>query len=284
MILLIGNINMVTAGIPEAILGWPLGGSLWVLIVAIQNVVAVAAIVAALVALFRRLVIRPKRLLLTRTSLIILGFILAVVSTELFAQAFEAAAYGDIPGAFVANALAVPLSAVGTEAAATAFAVLWWAHILVLSAFLIYIPFNKHFHVYTSFVNVWLRKLEPRGVLPQMDLEREDATFGIRTLADLSRKDLLDGFTCTECGRCDRGVSRAQHREVLEPALDDHGHPADVRGRRARRRHRPELADRSPGLRAWRGHRRHRAACGAGRRWSDRLRRGVGLRDLRSMC
>ncbi len=86
----------------------------------------------------------------------------------------------------------------------TAFAVLWWAHILVLSAFLIYIPFNKHFHVYTSFVNVWLRKLEPRGVLPQMDLEREDATFGIRTLADLSRKDLLDGFTCTECGRCDQ--------------------------------------------------------------------------------
>jgi Fe-S oxidoreductase len=49
---------------------------------------------------------------------------------------------------------------------------------------------------------VYLRKLAPRGQLPAMDLEREEGTFGVRTIADLSWKDLLDGFTCTECGRC----------------------------------------------------------------------------------
>jgi Fe-S oxidoreductase len=61
---------------------------------------------------------------------------------------------------------------------------------------------TKHFHVASSFFNVYLRKLEPRGTLPSMDLEAEDATFGLRTLADLSWKDVLDGLTCTECGRC----------------------------------------------------------------------------------
>jgi len=215
-ILLIGNINMVTAGIPQMIVGWLLDGLLWALLVAIQNAVAVFALGAVFYAAFRRLVSKPDRLLFTRTALAILTFIFLVVSTEVLAQAFEAVAE-PIPGAFVANALAIPLSAVGAETAHTAFVTLFWAHIIVLSCFLIFIPFNKHFHVYTSFVNVWLRKLEPRGQLPAMDLEREDAVFGIRTLADLGWKDVLDGFTCTECGRCEANCPAHQTGKTLSP-------------------------------------------------------------------
>ena len=84
-------------------------------------------------------------------------------------------------------------------------------------AFIVYIPFNKHFHIYTSFVNVYLRKLEPRAQLPVMDLEREDATFGLRTLADLGRKDLLDGFACTECGRCSDACPAHATGKPLDP-------------------------------------------------------------------
>jgi len=215
-ILLIGNINFVLGGLPEAIIGWPLDGILWTLLVGLQNTVAVFALAAVAYAFFRRLVTKPPRLLFTRTALATLTFIAAVVSTELLAQSFEAVA-APIPGAYVANALAVPLSAVGEEAAHTAFVVLWWAHMIVISAFLIYIPFNRHFHVYTSFVNIWLRKLEPRGMLPAMDLEREDATFGIRSLADLGWKDVLDGFTCTECGRCEAVCPAHQTGKTLSP-------------------------------------------------------------------
>ncbi len=82
------------------------------------------------------------------------------------------------------------------------FAVHWWAHVVLVAAFLVWLPTTKHLHVVTSFFNVYLRKLEPRGALPPMDLEAEDATYGLRTLADLAWKDVLDGFTCTECGRC----------------------------------------------------------------------------------
>jgi Fe-S oxidoreductase len=216
-ILLIGNINIVLAGVPQAIVSYPFDGLLWTLLTALQNLVAIFALAAVVVAFGRRLVIRPPRLLFTRTALIILTFITLVVSTEVIAQGFEVVAHGEIPGAFLANALAVPFSVVGEEAAQTLFVAFWWAHMIVLSAFLVYIPFNKHFHVYTSFVNIWLRKLEPRGMLPAMDLEREDATFGVRTLADLGWKDLLDGFTCTECGRCDANCPAHQTGKVLSP-------------------------------------------------------------------
>jgi Fe-S oxidoreductase len=216
-ILLIANINIVTGGLPQAVLGWPLEGALWALLTGIQNLLAVAVLGAVAYAAFRRLVTRPARLLTTRTSMLILLFITGVVSTELLAQAFEAAAHGDVPGAIVANALAVPLRTFGPDANQALFALLWWAHVFVLSAFLVFIPFNKHFHVYTSFVNVWFRKLEPRGALPAMDLEREDATFGLRTLADLSWKDVLDGFTCTECGRCEAACPAHATGKPLNP-------------------------------------------------------------------
>ena len=201
-ILLIGNINIVTGGLLQAVVGWPLDGLLWSFAVGIQNVIALAVFGSLAYMFWRRLVARPSRLSLGRTGIMVLVMILLVVSTEFFAQAFEAAAHGDVSGAIVANALAVPLRSIGGEAADAAFVALWWAHVAVLATFLLYIPTNKHFHVYTSFINVYLRKLAPRGELPQMDLEAEDASFGLRTLQDLGWKDVLDGFTCTECGRC----------------------------------------------------------------------------------
>src|SRR5207248_1977025 len=122
----------------------------------------------------------------------------------LLGGAFESARWGDQPGAFVANALAFPLRALGLPPAAleAGFAIGWWTHIVLVSAFLLYLPRSKHLHIVTSLFNVYFRKLAPRGELPAMDLEREDATFGLKTLQDLGWKDILDGFTCTECGRC----------------------------------------------------------------------------------
>ena len=99
----------------------------------------------------------------------------------------------------------------------TAFAVLWWAHIALVAAFLVYLPFSKHLHIVTSFFNIYYRKLAPRGELPAMDLEDETATFGLRTLQDLGWKDLLDGFTCTECGRCQAACPANATGKPLDP-------------------------------------------------------------------
>ena len=216
-VLLIGNINAVTGGLVQAIVGWPFDGVIWAFLNGVQNAVAIGALLAAAYAFERRLISRPPRLKLGRTGLIILAMITAVVSTEFFAQAFESARYGEIPGAFAANAIAVPLQSLAADSLEAGFVGLWWGHFVVLSAFLIYIPFNKHFHVYVSFVNVWFRKLEPRGRLPAMDLEVEDATFGLRTLQDFGWKDMLDGFTCTECGRCTEACPAWNTGKPLNP-------------------------------------------------------------------
>jgi Fe-S oxidoreductase/nitrate reductase gamma subunit len=217
VLLTIGTANIVTGGIIETILSVPVGGALWAAIGAMQNVVALIVLVSIGWAFARRLITKPKRLTYNRDALLILAMIGGVVATELLAEAFEFARYGDDAGAFVAAALAIPLRALPTTVLGAGFGLLWWGHIALVAAFLCYLPFSKHLHIATSFPNIFFRKLEPRGELPKMDLEDESATFGLKTLQDLGWKDLLDGFTCTECGRCQEACPAWQTGKPLNP-------------------------------------------------------------------
>ena len=218
VLLTIGTANVVTGGIIQAALSAPLDGLFWTAIAAMQNVVAIVVIGSILWAFERRLISRPKRLTFNRDALTILAMIGGVVATELFAQVVEFARFGDQPGAFVAAALATPLrGAVAPEALDAAFLLLWWGHVGLVAAFLVYLPFSKHLHIATAFPNIWYRKLAPRGELPRMDLEREDTTFGLKSLQDLGWKDLLDGFTCTECGRCQAACPANATGKPLNP-------------------------------------------------------------------
>ncbi|MFL5727689.1 MAG: heterodisulfide reductase-related iron-sulfur binding cluster [Chloroflexota bacterium] len=218
VLLTIGTANIVTGGLIETILSWPLDGLIWAAISAMQNIVAVIVLASIAWAFWRRLVSRPRRLTYNRDALVILAMIGGVVLTELLAEAFEFAAFGDQPGAFVSAAIAGPLRAAFQPATLeSTFAILWWSHILLVSAFLVYLPLSKHLHIATAFPNVWYRKLRPRGELPVMDLEREDATFGLKSLQDLGWKDLLDGFTCTECGRCQQACPAWNTGKPLNP-------------------------------------------------------------------
>ena len=215
--LTVGTADIATGGLVQAIVGWPLGGATWTLVTALQNVAAVGVLLAIGYAAWRRVVSRPRRLALTRSALVILGLIGGVVGTELAAMGLQAARSGDRAGAVVANALGAPLRGVDPGLLQVAFAAAWWAHVFLVAAFLCYLPGSKHLHMATSFFNVYFRKLAPRGELPAMDLEAEGATFGVRTIADLGWKDLLDGFTCTECGRCQAACPAFATGKPLNP-------------------------------------------------------------------
>jgi len=218
VLLTIEPANIVTGGLIEVVLSAPFEGAIWAAILAMQNVVALGTLGAVGWAFWRRFVTRPRRLEYTTDALVILTLIGASVGTFLLAEILEAARYGDIPGAIVSNAVAASaLRAIDPAALETAFGLAWWAHMLVVSGFLVYLPFSKHLHIVTAFPNALFRKLRPRGELPPMDLEREDATFGIKTLADLSWKDMLDGFTCTECGRCQQACPAWNTGKPLNP-------------------------------------------------------------------
>ncbi len=95
----------------------------------------------------------------------------------------------------------------------------WWFHILGVFAFLNYIPYSKHFHVFLAFPNVFYSKLNPRTYLNNMGAvtkevkiamglldddggEGEIATFGAKDVRDLNWMSLMNAYSCTECGRC----------------------------------------------------------------------------------
>jgi heterodisulfide reductase subunit C len=95
----------------------------------------------------------------------------------------------------------------------------WWFHIIGILAFMNYLPYSKHLHIAMAFPNVWYSKLKPKGELPNMEAvtrevklmldpsaPMEEATgpvkFGAKDIQDLSWKNLMDAYSCTECGRC----------------------------------------------------------------------------------
>ena len=205
LVLTVGTANRVTFGIVQAVLAWPVDGWIWRLLLAVQNVFAVAVLAAVAYAAVRRLVTRPQRITLSRDALTILVLIAGVVGSELLFEAFRLARYGDPYAAaeLVARPLSTWLAApLGPATQAALFGIFWWCNLLLISAFLVYLPISKHLHVATAVFNTAWRKLAPRGQLPAMDLEAETARFGVRTIEDLTWKDLFDGLTCTECGRC----------------------------------------------------------------------------------
>ncbi len=217
ILLTVGTVNIVTGGIVEVLLSPPFDGGLWAAISALQNVVGVIVLASIAWAFWRRLVTKPRRLTFNRDALLILAMIGGVVATELAAEALEFAIYGDEPGAFVSAVLAGPLRALDVGTLEVAFVTTWWAHIVLVAIFLVDLPFSKHLHIVTALPNIYFRKLAPRGELPAIDLEDEKATFGVKTLADLGWKDLLDGLTCTECGRCQEACPAWNTGKPLNP-------------------------------------------------------------------
>ncbi|HXG00599.1 MAG TPA: (Fe-S)-binding protein, partial [Bacteroidota bacterium] len=87
----------------------------------------------------------------------------------------------------------------------TWYYVFFWGHMLAVLGFLNYLPYSKHLHVIASTFNVYFSNLgiEPTGALKPINLADETLTkYGATDIEDLTWKQLLNGYTCTECGRC----------------------------------------------------------------------------------
>ena len=89
----------------------------------------------------------------------------------------------------------------GASGAALASNIGWWLHNCVILIFMNLLPVSKHFHILTSVPNVFFKKLEPVGQLSKQDLENA-TTFGTSYINQFTWKQVLDMYSCTECGRC----------------------------------------------------------------------------------
>lgn len=96
-----------------------------------------------------------------------------------------------------------------------------WAHLVVIGAFLAYLPHSKHLHILTAAVNVWMARTRARGRLEPLrfDVPDDQLRFGVATVADLSRKQVVDAFSCTECGRCQDACPAYATGKALSPKL-----------------------------------------------------------------
>lgn len=115
----------------------------------------------------------------------------------------------------------------------------WWGHILGVFTFIVYLPFSKHLHIMLAFPNVFFSSLQPKGFMDNMESvtkeiklmmdpnaafaappegeEAEIPTFGAKDVTDLTWKNLLDAYTCTECGRCTEQCPASQTGKKLSP-------------------------------------------------------------------
>lgn len=178
-----------------------------------QDVWGMLVLLAVGMALFRRITRRVKRLLGADTHpndpLLILSWIAGLMITMFATEALSMIAEPHA-GAAALRPISYVLASgidglVSMHAASHLDDVSWLAHALLVLGFLNYLPYSKHLHVVVSLPNVYLSNTSGPGkvgVIPAMDLESDAEVFGAKDVEHLSWKSLLDGFACTECGRC----------------------------------------------------------------------------------
>ncbi|MBB3108661.1 Fe-S oxidoreductase [Paenibacillus phyllosphaerae] len=118
----------------------------------------------------------------------------------------------------VSSLLAALFGGLSAGAAKALFFVSWWAHLVILLAFLVYVPQSKHFHLITAPINIFLGRSEPVGKLAKLDLEDEEAeSFGVGKIEDFTQKQMLDFYACVECGRCTNVCPASNTGKALSP-------------------------------------------------------------------
>ncbi|TAF87259.1 MAG: (Fe-S)-binding protein [Flavobacteriia bacterium] len=114
----------------------------------------------------------------------------------------------------------------------------WWGHIIMVYTFMNYLPYSKHLHIFMAFPNTYFSKLEPKGQFtnmqsvtnevklmldPNADPYAAPATdaapsrFGAKDVNDLTWKNLMDAYSCTECGRCTSACPANTTGKLLSP-------------------------------------------------------------------
>jgi len=211
-------------------------GQLYYILVSSFEFFALSVIFACIFFLARRNIIRIKRFwskemtswprsdanIILITEILLMSAYLIMDSADGILQLRNHAHYINV-GEFPASKLIQPLLAglsTGTLIFIERFC--WWFHIVGVLAFLNYIPYSKHFHVFLAFPNVFYSRFFPKGkfynmpnVTKEVKLMLDDTaaapseeegeqveTFGAQDVKDLTWKNLMDAYTCTECGRC----------------------------------------------------------------------------------
>ena len=214
----------------------PFLGGLYTLIISSIEVLSLLALVATFVFLYRRNLLKVPRLVKSElngwpkldANLILIGELLLVTGiftmngADSVLQGIDPTHYPET-GSLAISSWFGPAVFGGMEPESLMFVERfgWWLHLLVVLGFISYLPYSKHLHIFLAFPNVYFSKLTPRGEMENMPeimnevksmlgMEADTSAtsggempeFGSKDVFDLSWKNILNAYSCTECGRC----------------------------------------------------------------------------------
>src|SRR6187455_431108 len=225
----------------------PLGGFYTFLINAFE-VLAVLVTLGCVIFLIRRNIIKLKRfiskdldgwprsdanyILITEIVLMTLFLTMNIADRALQLQGHEH--YKQTGDFVISGIFAENLSGLSASSLVFIERFCWWLHIVGIFAFLNYLPYSKHLHIILAFPNAYFAKLNPMGKMNNMQSVQNEvlyamqpelaptdaappANFGAKDVFDLSWRNLLDAYSCTECGRCSAACPATQTGKALSP-------------------------------------------------------------------
>jgi heterodisulfide reductase subunit C len=211
---------------------------------------AVAVLLSCLIFLIRRNIVRVRRLntrdlvgwprsdanYILITEIVLMALFLTMNASDTILQSRNYGNYGEHQtGNFAFSAWLQPMfNGLSSETLVVVERSAWWLHILGIFAFLNYLPYSKHLHIILAFPNAYFARLLPKGKMKNMtevqnevlyamepDKTPQDATppekFGAKDVFDLSWRNLLDAYSCTECGRCSAACPATITGKLLSP-------------------------------------------------------------------
>ncbi len=212
-----------------------IGPDLYSFLIGFFEILASMVLIACVIFLIRRNILKVKRFnmkelngwpredanIILITEVILMSLFLTMNSADLALQSHNAEHYTHTATFWITGNFAGMFSGLSDGTLMAIERGCWWLHILGVFFFLNYLPYSKHFHVILAFPNAYYSKLIPQGEIknmpeiqnevlymmepdkaPATSAETEQKRFGAKDVMDLSWKNLLDAYSCTECGRC----------------------------------------------------------------------------------
>lgn len=229
-------------------------GPVYDFLIASFEVLALLVLVACVIFLIRRNVLKIARFgfremmgwpktdanIILIVEVLLMGAFLSMNAADSVLQSRGVAHYTEA-GMFPISSFLIPVFENYSEASLIFVErFTWWFHIIGILLFLNYLPYSKHFHILLAFPNVFYAKLNPKGEFDNMESVSKEvkmmfdpeadpyaappesaddtpARFGAKDVNDLSWKQLMDAYSCTECGRCTDQCPAAQTGKLLSP-------------------------------------------------------------------
>lgn len=234
----------------------PLLGSFYGVLINFFEFLAFSVLVVCVIFLIRRNITKVERLQPTRhrelngfpvidantilfAEIILMTALLTMNAADSVLQDIGSEHYHKV-GTFAFSGFLKPIFSSWSEGGLVIYErIAWWLHILGIFAFALYVTYSKHLHIFLAFPNTYFANLKPKGEIPNMpDVTKEVqimlgmaeapstvegqggeviGRFGAKDVKDLTWKNLMDAYSCTECGRCTSACPANMTGKQLSP-------------------------------------------------------------------